>query len=413
MRKVFITISIIFVSFNSITKQKNLLEEIMAKEAPKFKRLIENREAFEIQILYTQIDRDANNRPSFKSHEFHVDSTKYFYPASTIKLPLVVLALEKLNKLSIAGVDKYTPIFFDSVYRGQRSVKADATSESGLPSIAHYCRKILMISDNEASNCLYGFIGQKAANQNLAEKGHDVRILQRLERAATNDENRHTEPVRFIKDGVTLYSQPMLVNRDSIQPPRQVLKGKGYIQSGKLVGKPFDFTYKNSFPLREQQAILKAIIFPETVRPDRRFDITADDRRFLLQYMSQLPRETTYPDYKADTSLYDATCKFLMFGASKSPIPKNIRVFNKIGGAYGYLVDNAYIVDFEHGIEFMLSAVINVNTDGIYNDDKYEYETIGYPFMRDLGQAVYHYELSRPRERKPDLTEFKLQYDRP
>jgi hypothetical protein len=384
----------------------------MAKEPGKFKRLTDNREAFEIQILYTQIDRDANNRPSFKSHEFHVDSTKYFYPASTIKLPLVVLALEKLNKLNIADLDKNTPVFFDSVYSGQRSIKTDVTSQTGLPSIAHFCKKILMVSDNEASNCLYEFMGQQAANQNLVNRGYDIRILQRLERAGTYDENRHTEPMRFVKNGVTLYSQPMLVNRDSIRPSRHVLKGKGYMRNRQLVRKPFDFTYKNSFPLQEQQDILKAIIFPDAVAPEKRFDINDEDRRFILQYMSQLPRETLYPDYKSDTSLHDAACKFLMFGGTRASIPKNIRIFNKIGGAYGYLIDNAYIVDFENGVEFMLSAVINVNTDGIYNDDKYEYETIGYPFMRDLGQAVYRYELTRPRTHKPDLGEFKLQYDK-
>jgi hypothetical protein len=413
VRSVLIVVSIILISFIASPVEKNLVEDIMSSDLPKFKRILKDREAFEIQILYTQIDRDANNRPAFKSHEFQVDSTKYFYPASTIKLPLVVLALEKLTTLKIAGLDKFTPVFFDSVYSGQRAVKTDGTSPTGLPSIAHFCKKILMVSDNEASNCLYEFMGQQAANQNLVDRGYNLRILQRLERASTYDENRHTEPARFVKDDVTLYSQPMLVNHDSIRPPGHVLKGTGYMQNRRLVRKPFDFTYKNSFPLQAQQDILKAIIFPEAVEPGKRFDISDEDRRFILQYMSQLPRETTYPDYKSDTSLHDATCKFLMFAGTKSQIPGNIRIFNKIGGAYGYIIDNAYIVDFENEVEFMLSAVINVNTDGIYNDDKYEYETIAYPFMRDLGQAVYRYELTRPRKHKPDLAEFLLTYDKP
>ena len=64
---------------------------------------------------------------------------KYFlaFPASTVKLPLVLLALEKLNSLNIKGLDKFTPFFHDSVYSGQRSVRKDSTSENGLPSIAH------------------------------------------------------------------------------------------------------------------------------------------------------------------------------------------------------------------------------------------------------------------------------------
>ena len=59
----------------------------------------------------------------------------------------------------------------------------------------------------------------------------------------------------------------------------------------------------------------------------------------------------------------------------------------------------------------MLSVVIHASTDGIYNDDEYEYKTLGYPFMRNLGQMIYQYELERRRARKPDLTEFRFQYD--
>ena len=66
----------------------------------------------------------------------------------------------------------------------------------------------------------------------------------------------------------------------------------------------------------------------------------------------------------------------------------------------------------KYGVEFLLSAVINVNTDEIYNDGKYDYVNIGYPFMKNLGQLVYQYELDRPRQNKPDLSKFVLKYDR-
>jgi hypothetical protein len=129
-----------------------------------------------------------------------------------------------------------------------------------------------------------------------------------------------------------------------------------------------------------------------------------------MQYMSQLPSETFYPPYRNDTTLHDAYCKFLMFGEDRSRIPAKMRIFNKVGDAYGYMIDNAYIVDFDAGIEFMLSAVINTNRDGIYNDDLYDYKTLGFPFMKDLGQLVYQYELKRKRTHKPNLDEFRLKY---
>jgi len=41
-----------------------------------------------------------------------------------------------------------------------------------------------------------------------------------------------------------------------------------------------------------------------------------------------------------------------------------------------------------------------------------DYQTIGYPFFKNLGQLVYQYELERPRQNKPDLSKFQLTYDR-
>jgi hypothetical protein len=152
-------------------------------------------------------------------------------------------------------------------------------------------------------------------------------------------------------------------------------------------------------------------LFPEAVPVTKRFSIPESDRKFVMQYMSQLPRETRSPSYFRDTTYYDASYKFLLFGNDRTQIPPTLRVFNKIGDAYGFMIDNAYVVDFEHNIEFMLSAVIDCDTDGNYNDGVYEYERIGYPFMKNLGQLIYHYEIKRKRMNAPDLSSFKLKYD--
>lgn len=410
----FLVAAITFSCRPALREDKDLLENLMKRQPEAFRRILDNRDSLEVQVIYTQINRDSLNRPHFRSFYFNVDSNRYFYPASTVKLPMVLLALEKLHALGIKGLDKYTPMFNDSSYAGQFSAKKDTTAENGFPSVAHYAKKILMVSDNDASNRLYEFMGQEAVNRILSEKGYHTRILHRLERPLSPDQNRHTEAVRFVRNDSLIYSQPMLVNKDSIVPPARVRKGTAYLNSNdSLVQEPFDFTYKNFYPLTDQQKLLRSVLFPETVPPAQRFVIPEEDRLFVLKYMSQLPTESVYPPYARDTIYYDAFCKFLMFGNDTTRIPSNIRIFNKVGDAYGYLIDNAYIVDFANGIEFMLSAVINTNTDKVYNDGIYEYETIGFPFMKALGQAVYQYERKRRRERKPDLSAFKFEYDKP
>jgi hypothetical protein len=393
-------------------EDEDFLLNLMKTEPGKFQEAIDNKDKYEVQIIYTQINRDENNAPSFKSFYFNVDSSKYFYPASTVKLPMLLISLEKLQRLNIPGLDKFTPMFSDSLYSGQISVTKDTTSENGLPSVAHYGKKILVVSDNDAYNRLYEFMGQKDANHQLTSKGYQMRLMHRLERPLSLDENRHTEAVRFVKDGKVIFSQPMLVNDTPIVVNTPVFKGKAFYRNDSLINKPFNFTYKNLYPLKDQQALLRALLFPNSVDVKRRFSLEPDNRTFVLKHMSQLPTETIYPSYSSDTIYYDAFCKFLMYGNSRERIPDNIRIFNKVGDAYGYMIDNAYIVDFDKGIEFMLSAVINTNTDEIYNDEDYEYDRLGFPFMKNLGQLIYTYEKQRNRERKPDLSEFKFEYDK-
>jgi len=414
MRVLFVFILLGLVSCTkSVQEDERFLENLMKTRLEKFGSILQHKDSLEIQIIYTQINRDENNVPSFKQFRFNVDSLRYFYPASTVKLPLCILALDKINTLNVPELDKYTVMLHDSVYSGQLSVANDTTSQTGMPSVAHYIKKILVTSDNDAYNRLYEFLGQQSANKILNDHGYKVRLLHRLERFLKPDQNRHTEAVRFLKDGKVVYEQPMLFNVDSIKPPSRIYRGKGYYKNDTLLVKqPFEFTYKNFYSLTDQHAFLKTLLFPEHSDPKGAFNLTAEDYTFIYQYMSQLPTETSYPPYSSDTAYFDAYCKFLLYGQERNPIPRTIRIFNKVGDAYGYLIDNAYIVDFESKVEFMIAAVINVNTDGIYNDGVYAYDSLGFPFFKNLGRLIYDYELKRDRKHKPDLSKFVMSYDR-
>ena len=109
-------------------------------------------------------------------------------------------------------------------------------------------------------------------------------------------------------------------------------------------------------------------------------------------------------------SYTDAYVKFLLFGGSGKIEDTSLRIFNKVGDAYGFLLDAAYIVDFKNGVEFMLSAAIYCNSDEVFNDDKYDYDRVGFPFMKNLGTVIYDYELKRTPKNKPDLSQYKFDY---
>jgi hypothetical protein len=385
------------------------LEKLLKKHSAHLANVLDNPDKYEVQILYTKIDRNKKNEPHFTTYGYHVNNAKYFYPASTVKLPAVLLALEKLNKL---GIDKYTPMITGADRPEQTAVTVDTTAENKLPSVAHYAKKILLASDNDAFNRLYEFIGQKDFNDSLHAKGYrDVRISHRLESPMGTENNRYTNPIRFENDGKLVYEQPGKYSDQKFISPEPIKRGKGYMKNGTLVDEPFDFSEKNYFALEDQHRLLKALFFPESVPAKERFNLSQEDYRFVYQYMSQFPVETEFPANYTD-DYYDGYAKFLLFGGTKTRLPRHIRLFNKCGDAYGYLLDNAYIADFEKGIEFMLTAVIYCNEDQIFNDNKYDYETIGLPFMRDVGKAVFDYELERHRPNRPDLGRFEVRYDK-
>ena len=52
-----------------------------------------------------------------------------------------------------------------------------------------------------------------------------------------------------------------------------------------------------------------------------------------------------------------------------------------------------------------------MNTTFLRDDDKYDYDETGWPFMKELGQTIYQYELKRTRKYKPDLSKFRIHYE--
>src|SRR6187455_3060161 len=363
-----------------------------------------------VQIIYTQIDRGNNGNPKFTDHYFNINDSSYFYPASTVKLPIAILALQKLNELKIAGLDKKSTMISEADYSGQTEVYNDPSTADGRPTIEHYIKKILLVSDNDAFNRLYEFLGQEYINNTLLKMGYEeVQIVHRLDISLTEDENRHTNPVRFFDtSGKLVYQKPLEASK-LVYATRNTKMGTGFYRGGEIVNEPFDFSKKNRVSLTTLHSIVRSIMFPEGVAKKQRFKLSNDEYDFLRKYMSMTPLESKLPFYDSE-NYWDTYVKFLLYGTEKNISKNGIRIFNKVGDAYGFLIDAAYVADFDNNVEFMLSAVIHCNSDGIFNDDKYDYDEVGFPFMKNLGQVIYDLELKRKKKVVPDLSKFRFNY---
>jgi hypothetical protein len=376
------------------------------------KKVLASPNTYRLQLVYTKIDRDQNGIPHFTNHTLYADTDYYFNPASMVKMPLAFLAIEKLYELNQPGVNIYTTMQFDSNYQRQVAMYADSSAQNKKPSIAHFVKRAFLISENDPYNRLYQFMGQGPTNQKLLAKGYSSTKITKQFMGYTDDQNRHTNGIQFLdENALPILKLSPQYNKDSFQFGAPILIGDAHWNSkDQVVNAPFDFTRHNNISLEDMQKMLQSIIFPASVPKQNRFNMTEADRLFLLQYLSQYPSETNYPKYDS-AHFYDSYVKFF-FQDSTHSMPKHIRVFNKVGWAYGFLTDVSYVLDTKNNIDYMLSATVYVNSDGVVNDSKYDEETVGFPFLNKVGTAFYEYELKRPRKFKPVLKNQVKQYEK-
>jgi len=365
---------ILFLTSCVETKQQNLLHQALASTDLRIKKVMDSLEHYEVQIMYTQIDR-RNDSIFFTDYDFQVNSSNYFYPASTVTLPIVIASLEKLNELETLGLNT---TFY---------IEGDTTTTTFKKTI----EEVFTTNDTNANNRLIEFLGFNDLNIRMQKKGvNPIRIGHRL--STTDADNSTTKPlVIYINDSTTATTKPIINTSAAPLTLNRIKKGNGFYMDDFFYQEPFDFSLKNHFPITSQHELLKRIIFRENFSKEQCFNLSEDQHNFLLSAMRSLPKAT---EYNSNT-LYDSGTNFFMYGDSKESTPNHINIYNKAGCAYGTLTECAYIKDRKNNIDFMLTASILVNKDRIYNNDTYEYDEVGIPFLAQLGRELYELELNR------------------
>jgi hypothetical protein len=375
---------------------------------PALAQVLKHPSTYQLQIIYTQINRDAQNIPHFTQHTYHLNPQQYFNPASLVKLPVALFALEKLRSLP-NPINRNTILSTGVAWRCQTPVPFAAPADSDRQStVGNYIKRMLLVSDNLAYNRLYEFLGQKPLNDRLQQLGYTgSRIVRRFAPCDTVA-NRYTNPIAFhSSNGDTIYKQPAQINPQTPAPPLgPVSAGHAYKVGSHIIRHPYDFTTANNLPLADVTTLLRTALFPEASPSSQHLNLTASDYAFLRQYLHLTPHASHFTSY-ATSKYFDAYKKYLYYGRiPTTKLQPGLRIFNIVGMSHGYLADVAYFADSLHQAEFLLSAVLYVNQDGIINDANYDYETIGEPFLAQLGRLFYQYEAQRARQYRPDLTLF-------
>jgi hypothetical protein len=397
----------LFFSFSLSSQTSPFLDSLLRADLPAFSNVLENPGKYKVQVVYTQINRDKDNKPKFTDYRFHT-SKNYLYPASTVKLPISLLALVKLQELDVKGLNRATSMTTDSAYYCQRKISRDTSSESGYPSIENYIKKMFLVSDNYSCARVYEFVGFDYAHKKLEEFGYkNIRLFNRLDGSCPGDTAKVTPPVYFLNaQRDTLYKQPLTLFTEQLKHP--IANSKvGSVKVAKNKYAPKDFSRHNYMTVSDLHSLMKKIVFNNQLPKKEKLPLSENNREFMLQQLALYPKESIHPKYDKKI-FYDSFKKYFLYGSAVATIKQDsIRMFNIVGRAFGFLIDCAYIVDFKNNVEYLVTAGIYVNERNIIGTGKYEYDQIGLPFLKDLSWCLYNLERKRKKEFEPDLREFQ------
>lgn len=348
-------------------------------EAPEFSTVMANPAKHRLQILLSEV-KHSFGRTTLVHHSFRQRPREYFYPASLVKLPAALLALEKLH--GTKGILWTTPY---EVTRTSCEKKENEKPLTQRQNIKDDILASITLSDNPAFDRLYSWTGPGYLTDTLRARGYSsIQITHRLGARCSPFENRITHPVTFYPEGaLPVVQDPIVSEAYHAQSD----------DSGLIPDYPGDL--RSFGQLADFHWMTIAALLPDAVEPRARFQISEEERLWIARAMSRMPEEYHGAIPVDLESMQGSPLKFLLMGGSKEKIPPNIRILSKSGKALGFLSETGLYIDTESNTAFFLSAVVYVNYVASGEDDDHHYDDIGLPFMRDLGRKVLEYERTK------------------
>ena len=334
-----------------------------------------------LQLRWVRIVRDADGARRHVVHDRGLTPRRWFPAASVAKLPMALLMAEAVQA---AGGDA------DSVLRLHAAPASGEWGDETLEdTFARGIDRTFAVSDNRPFNRWYELLGGDAIHRRLAQLGYPhARLIARLGSSDIEANRRSGGGELLSADGGALRRFPTGIATARRFPFGRVLQGEGWRNDdGSTTPGPHDFSHANFLPLTDSLRMLQAFVAPESVTVAQRWRIDGALRARLLRALALRPRDSASPVYP-ESAYPDGYARWFFVGDGDARYPDGLSVSGKSGMAYGSLSEVAYVVDRDSGAECMLAASIRVNADGIYNDDRYEYDTVGIPFMAAWARAV-------------------------
>jgi hypothetical protein len=359
-----------------------LMTSLLASGGSALRTVMAAPEKFRFQVLYTPVLHDGA-KASLERHGYRTDA-EYFFPASSMKVPIALAAYARLASLRRSGRSQLTRDAAIRIF----SVTGDADPYG--TTLARETWRSLVVSDNFAANRSLAFVGHREVHDTLWGMGlFSTRIRTGFATGDDIDPAELSPRIEVLAGGAKVDELPARRSDLSLPPTEAtgLAIGEATVVDGRRVAGPLSFAEKNAMRLRDLQDALVLIVRPELASARAASTpIAEDDRAHLRQALGTLPSASGLAGYDRNVV---ADYQFVPFlrGLERVRSRERIQIFSKVGQAYGFLVANAYIVDRESGRSFFLATSVYANPDEVMNDDKYAYETIAFPVLADVGEV--------------------------
>lgn len=346
--------------------ETELLAILKGKE-PIVDEVLANPEKYHLQINFTSV-QEYQNEVTLNEYSFNKD--KYYYqPASLIKLPLALVSLEMLTKFQENyGINITTPLQMNtcSCDLGTNNY----VNRKPSPNLDILYKEMLIMSNNDAYNFFYDFVGPTYFNKRMRELNFPNIILRNRFYARCNGSAAQIHGgITFDKDSTDIKYHIDCQN-DSISNETQSI----YLTT------PGSNKY-NVASLYTLHQLMVNLFYPSRTN---KFAISPAYLSYFKKITSSYPH--SIPEYESYPNHYH---KYLIPPSLINTDDSTIKFYSKNGNASGYISDVMFVEDEKNKVTYFVSISMYNASKKYYIKRRAHYTSPGIDFFRQVSKILY------------------------
>lgn len=354
---------------------------IIKGREPIIDQVLANPEKYHLQIHFTAVNEQER---AIVLNEYSLYKDKYYYhPASLIKFPLALASLEMFTKFQEQfGISLQSKI--ESKTCSCDFGTDNYVNHKSKPTLDILYREMLIMSNNDAYNFFYDFVGPTYFNKRMTELGLSNIILRnRFYAGCAGEKAKLHGGISFMKDSANV-KYAIGCQTDSLQDKVQsIYLNEGAAKSNNLVS------------LYSLHQLMKKLFYPATSNSVPALNISETNLNYFKQTIASYPK--SIPEYSSYPNHYH---KYLIPPDLINNQDSSIKIYSKNGNAGGYISDIMYFTDEKNKVKYFLSVSMYNASNKYYYRRRAYYTSPGIDFFRQLSKVLYNYEKEKKTKQK-------------